>query len=318
MEQTVLDVGAQRFTHGAVTMKLLGGFDQNVYECRQEDGHSFILKFLDATKYRKASIIRELTWMAYLAEHGVNVTASIRSLEGLLIEEIAHEGKTYYAIAFAKAPGAPLTNLESNYAVVEQWGRDLGRMHKLGKQDSAELIHRMAFPQWNQHVIVTDEFPSAAGEAVLTKWKQYMDKLDELPQDEDGYGIVHHDLHHHNFHVHNDERIYFDFGDTCYHWFAYDIAISIYHSVQTVPEQRRAEFTARFFNSFMTGYLKENELSEQWIQEIPFFINYRHLYSFVYFSKFVDWSDMDERTRTYLSKMKADIETGKSVVQLSI
>lgn len=75
---------------------------------------------------------------------------------------------------------------------------------------------------------------------------------------------------------------------------------------------------ARFFDSFLSGYLQENTLSEDWIERIPFFIDFRNIYSFVYFSKFVNWNEMDERTRKYLLAMKADIEEGKSVVKLFI
>ena len=163
------------------------------------------MKFLDASKYRKASIIRELTWMAHLAEQGLNMAVSIRSAQDLLIEEVTHDSKRYHVIAFTKAPGSPLTDVTSDFAIIKQWGRGMGRMHKLGKKDAtvSSLVHRMAFPQWNDHVIFTDAFPEAAGEIVHTQWKQYLQELESLPQDEEGYGIVHNDLHHHNFHVHN-------------------------------------------------------------------------------------------------------------------
>ena len=75
---------------------------------------------------------------------------------------------------------------------------------------------------------------------------------------------------------------------------------------------------ARFFDLFLSGYLQENTLSEEWIQRIPLFIDFRNIYSYVYFAKFVNWNEMDERTRKYLLAMKADIEAGKSVVKLSI
>ncbi|ETT59921.1 phosphotransferase [Paenibacillus sp. FSL H8-0457] len=320
MEQAVLDQGAERFGRGSYSLKLLGGFDQNVFEYNGEDGRSFIMKFLDASKYRKASIIRELTWMAYLAEQGLNMAVSIRSAQDLLIEEVTHDSKRYHVVAFTKAPGSPLTDVTSDFAIIKQWGRGMGRMHKLGKKDAtaSSLVHRMAFPQWNDHVIFTDAFPEAAGVRVHTQWKQYLKELESLPQNEEGYGIVHNDLHHHNFHVHNGEIIFFDFGDVSYHWFAYDIAIAIYHAVQTVSENRKAEFVARFLDSFLSGYLQENTLSEEWIQRIPLFIDFRNIYSYVYFAKFVNWNEMDERTRKYLLAMKADIEAGKSVVKLSI
>lgn len=318
MEQAVLDQGAGKFGKGAYSLKLLGGFDQSVFEYAGEDGSRFVLKFLDAAKYPKAAIIRELTWMAHLARHGLRITESVTSREGLLIEEVAHHGQLFYVVAFTIAPGQPLTDLESDAAVIERWGRGLGKMHALGKHDSAALLHRMGFAQWDSHPIFTDEFPAAAGEKVHIRWKEYLKVLASLPQDPQSYGIVHNDLHHRNFHVHDGDIVFFDFGDIGYHWYAYDIAISIYHAVQTVPGPRKAEFAARFCDALLTGYLQEHPLSNDWIKRIPFFIDFRNVYSFVYFSKYVDWHELDERTRKYLAGMKADIEAGTPVVHLPI
>lgn len=318
MEQAILDQGAQKFGRGSYSLQSLGGFSENVYEYIGEDGHRFIMKFLDASKYNKASVIRELTWMAYLAENGLHIAGSIKSRDGLLIEEVSHGTKHYYVIALAKASGKPLTDLESGFDVIEQWGRGMGKMHALGKSNPNSLVHRMSFPQWNEGLIFTGTFPEAAGEKVHVRWNEYMSILESFPKDRDSYGIIHNDLHHNNFHVNHGEIIFFDFGDAGYHWFAYDIAIAIYHAVQTIPKERKAEFSIRFIDSFMNGYLKENTLSEDWIKRIPFFMDYRNTYSFIYFSKFVNESEMDERTKNYLLKMKADIEEGTPVAKLFI
>lgn len=316
MKQAILDQGAKKFGRGSYSLQLLGGFDQNVFEYIDEDDHRFIMKFLDAAKCNKASLIRELSWMAYLSENGLNITESIRSNDGLLIEEVSDETNSYHVIAFAKAPGSSPTDLELDFSLIERWGRDMGKMHALGKSNPTSLVHRMAFPHWNNSLLFTSEFPEAAGEKVHAKWKEYLSILSSLPQDQESYGIVHNDLHHNNFHVHNNEIIYFDFGDAGYNWFAYDIAISIYHAVQTVPNDRKSDFAAKFSDSFMTGYLKENTLSEEWIELIPFFLEYRNAYSFLYFSKFVDLDHVNERTQNYLLKMKAEIESSMPLANL--
>ena len=72
--------------------------------------------------------------MAYLAEQGLNMAVSIRSTQDLLIEEVIHDSKRYHVIAFTKAPGGPLTDVTSDFAIIKQWGRGMGRMHKLGKK----------------------------------------------------------------------------------------------------------------------------------------------------------------------------------------
>ena len=148
---------------------------------------------------------------------------------------------------------------------------------------------------------------------VLQKWEEFAGELNKLPKDKNGYGMIHNDLHQRNFYVHNNEIILFDFGDCEYNWFIYDIAIVLYHAVQTVDEndiKGREEFAHQFIKVFLEGYLTENHLDSYWISKLSFFLNYRRIYSYMYFSKFLTKQQKsDKRVKDILIGMKKKIES---------
>lgn len=54
-----------------------------------------------------------------------------------------------------------------------------------------------------------------------------------------------------------------DFGDSEFHWFAYDIAIAVYHASQTIKDRAgRDRFASIFFNSFIEGYVMGNSVND--------------------------------------------------------
>nr|WP_245630323.1 phosphotransferase [Amphibacillus sediminis] len=124
---------------------------------------------------------------------------------------------------------------------------------------------------------------------VVQKWEEFVGELNKLPKDKNGYGLIHNDLHQGNFYVHNDEIIVFDFGDCEYNWFIYDIAIVLYHAVQSIDENEnkaREKFAQLFIKAFLEGYLTENNLSSFWLAKLSFFLNYRGIYSYITFPNF--------------------------------
>ncbi|GIN86255.1 hypothetical protein J6TS2_26410 [Heyndrickxia sporothermodurans] len=313
MRRTILEKGAERFGVGYSALTLLGGFDQNVYGCKTKD---FVIKFLSCTKYDLESIKREIGWMDYLAKNGLNITASVLSKRNQLIEVIGDEEGTYFVIAFEQAKGRFVGDLESNFPMIKKWGKVMGRMHHLAKSYSSPFN----YPEWNDSSVFKD-FPLIAGDEVYKKWNEFIDRLQHLPKDQHCYGLIHNDLHQTNFHVDNHEMILFDFGDLELNWFGYDIAISLYHAVQTIPSSeqvRKREFTKRFFDSFLSGYQTENTLDEYWIEKIPFFLNYRQIYSYIYFSKYLNIEEADESIRKALGKMKNNIVKDLPFLEFSL
>ncbi|MFD2045529.1 phosphotransferase enzyme family protein [Ornithinibacillus salinisoli] len=312
MDNILLSKGAKRFGVKVSDLELIGGFSNNVFECKSTK-QNFILKFYLSTIYEKSSIEAEIDWISYLLMSDLHVTAPIPSQDGHLMEILPLDhGEACYVVGFEKAKGA-FIDISSphdwNTDFYYRWGKTLGRIHFLSKKykPSNPRIRRQ---DWNKGKIFIEE--NGVTDGVRQKWDMYIKELEQLPKGENAYGMIHNDLHHKNFYIDNSKIILFDFGDCEYNWFVYDIAIVIYHALQTMNGngiQQRREFARLFMNSFIEGYHTENQLCVEWINKLPFFLNYRQLYSYMYFSKFLTQEQKNnKKINQILHSMKHKIE----------
>lgn len=312
MVKDFISKGVMRFGVNESELKLLGGFSNNVFKCNK-NGESIILKFYPSSLYRKDSIIAELDWINYLFSSGVQVTRPILSINEQYIETINVDEKECYVLAFEKAKGSFVNvNDKETWSTdfFTIWGKTLGKIHRFSKKYSPK-DKKVKRQDWNKGLLFSENF-SEVDEVVIQKWEKYLNELTKIPKDKNSYGMIHNDLHHRNFYVHNNEIILFDFGDCEYNWFIYDIAIVIYHAVQTVDEndiKRREVFAHQFIKAFLEGYLTENNLDSYWLSKLTFFLNYRRIYSYMYFSKFLSEQQKSvKRAKNILNSMKDKIE----------
>ncbi|RSK57910.1 MULTISPECIES: phosphotransferase enzyme family protein [Bacillus] len=174
--------------------------------------------------------------------------------------------------------------------------------------------------EWNEGRVFSG-FPESAGQHVYDKWISFINELQQLPKDKDLYGLIHNDLHQKNFYINGDKIILFDFGDCEHNWFVYDIAISLYHAIQLIPEtekERREKFALNFLDAFLTGYNQENNLDKSWLSRLQFFLNYRQVYSFVYLSKFLNIEEYNLNVKAVLARMRGRIENDIPYIELNI
>ena len=97
------------------------------------------------------------------------------------------------------------------------------------------------------------------------KYDQLLAELHTLPQDADSYGLIHFDFNDGNFTVDydNGDITVFDFDDSCYFWFMFDLACAWEGGIgrttfRTLPERRA--FMDRYMEQVMAGYSRENIL----------------------------------------------------------
>lgn len=319
IDEKLLSFGARRYGMHSSDLKLVGGFSENVFEC--DNGRdNFILKFYLSSTYEKSAIELELDWILYLHQSGMNVTAPIASSHGNLLEVVEMSNKEQcWIIAFEKAKGKFVNvsdKREWNTNTFYIWGKTLGKIHSLSKQYEPKTYKR----SWNSESLFLEE--NDVSEEIKCKWNKYINELEKLPKDENSYGMIHHDLHHKNFYLYGQDIILFDFGDCVYHWFVYDIAIVLYHALQTVSDdnvREREDFAIVFLRSFLNGYTRENQLDPQWLLKIPFFLTFRQIYSYMYFSKYLSEEQRNnDKTREILNNMKAKIENDIPFIDLQI
>jgi Ser/Thr protein kinase RdoA (MazF antagonist) len=189
-----------------------------------------------------------------------------------------------------------------------KWGETMGRMHSLAK--SFDLNGENDGKQWNGNETFS-QTTSTVSIDVEMRWNRFYNELSQFLRDRESYGLIHNDLHQENFYMHNGKLILFDFGDCEYNWFAYDIAISLYHAIQSVKsdkEEERREFAYRFTEAFIKGYMSQNALDNFWIIKIPYLLDFRQVFSYIYIVNHLDITNLANSQKQVLDRMKYKIE----------
>ena len=313
MDKILLSKGAMKFEVDISELQLVGGFSNNVFEYNG-DGENLILKFYLSSKYKKDSIRAELDWIRFLHQSGINVTAPLYSVDGNYLEIIQVDNKEEcYVLAFEKAKGNFISVSDSgswNKDFFYNWGKTLGKIHYLSKKYKP-LDESIKKQDWNEGLLFTETFEDV-NDVIVEKWGQFIKEIKSLPKNINCYGMIHNDLHQKNFYIYNKEIVLFDFGDCEYNWFVYDIAIVLYHAVQTIDEndlQGRRDFAIQFIQSFLQGYLQKNNLDSYWLSKLPFFLDYRQIFSYIYFLRFLNEEQKsNEKVKDILNGMRSRIE----------
>ncbi|WP_255357917.1 phosphotransferase enzyme family protein [Geomicrobium sp. JCM 19037] len=278
----------------------MGGFHNNVFLSRQND---IVLKFFKKDSEDVDALRRQAHVMEIVREEGVRTPKPIRSMNGMTVETVEH----LYVMATEFVLGEPLEGFEQKPLQIQQFGRVLGRLHEIAKRHTKVF---QSYPLAWDHDISHRQFTIGIDQEIQQKWQSYMEKLQNLPKDATVYGLVHHDLHHENVLICDGGMTVLDFGDLRLSWFAYDVAIPIYHA--TEQGQFRGGIDAstyrQFFKPhFIKGYRMETHMSEDVEQWIDFFLSYRRIYSYLYFYDVLTPEQLTPSTKQALAKMKENI-----------
>jgi amicoumacin kinase len=319
----VIAAGAALFGLTTADLRLLGGMEGAAYEFSR-DGRPFVLKIAPTPTEQVAKLDAEYRFVRYLAANGVRLSEPVDSVAGALVEtadEETGDGKFVWAVTCAtKAVGRHPTNRDAsdlaNPALVREWGRVLGQMHRLTRSYPRDP----AVGDWRgEYEFMVGRCPD---EEVLARWRAMHEYLAELPTPADAFGLVHNDLHQWNYTVSGPadrpEITAFDFDCVNYHWFATEIGLAVFHTLWEGPRQTgssRGQYAHWFLDELLAGYARENTLTDYWVAQVPRFVEYRRL---LLFSVFADeWGKSDNAwRREQVATWRREIVAGEPVVDL--
>ena len=310
-ERDVLDSTARLF---GTAKEHLGKFDDyegcaNLVYQYERDGQPLILR-ITCRPDRTMELIRaELHFVEYLAEGGVRVARPISSENGNLLEVIHAADMPFIAVSFTRGRGMRVPDNGYRYrddAPIEEyfqnWGQVLGQMHRLAKtyQPPSESVSRPEWHTWEYY----KGFPYGERLPVIAqKYDQLIAELNALPKDVDSYGLIHNDFNDGNFTVdyNNGDITVFDFDDSCYFWFMYDLACAWEGGIGRTmfsPLKDRREFMDHYMEQVMLGYTRENSLSDEWLARLPLFLRLIQMQELMYYAQYLD--DPDEEVQAGL------------------
>ncbi|EDL65195.1 phosphotransferase enzyme family protein [Bacillus sp. SG-1] len=318
--EDILRRAAEFYGGDSSNAKKLGDFENYVYEIHKGNT-PYILRLTHSSHRNKEQVEAELEWVNYLHSQGVNVSLVSHSNEGNLVEEIPAGGSAFYVCLFDKAPGVPVSVKSDmmNPLLYEEWGRTIGKMHRVTKNYKQAHIAR---EHWYEDDLLKNmsSYLPKEDAGIALEGKELMGKLLSLPTEKDEYGLIHSDIHSGNFFCHEGEIHVFDFDDSSYHWFASDIAIPLYYStwakVGSKSLQERSVFGEEFLTHFLKGYFRENTLEEVWIKRIPLFLKLRDIILYSVFHKKFDMSHLSEWEEGAVKGIKARLLQDEPMVSV--
>jgi amicoumacin kinase len=309
----IINDACNRFGISAHQLSLLDGFENFVYAYERQD-RPYILRVSHSLHRSYNATCGEIEWINYLSDHGVAAARAVPSLNGELVEMIpVSDGSHFNVVSLEKAPGHPPTQKDRSDALVIQTGRLVGQMNRLARDfnPSSETCRR---PHWFKYLDgYAEKWLPEGNQKIIGLFNQLVADLRQQPTGLDTYGLVHQDVHDGNYFVDDHGRItLFDFDDCVYSWFAFDIAMVVFYA--TPIEDRRTpaanEKMKRFWGLFMDGYVRENTLAKQALQDIPRFLKLREmdLYIAIHRSFTPQEMEIDPFVRRYMHGRRQLIE----------
>ncbi len=298
----------------------ISGVVNNVYRYPAQNGHpSRIVRLTHENWRNKKESFAELHFMNYLFENGVSVPQILPSKAGKWIENVRGG---YHASMFTEALGRIPTEEDWNQKMFRNWGSIVGQMHLLTQ--SYIPPHDVKRREWKQENWM-DMMKHLPSEEIIVRKKanELLSWLETLPKDKKNYGLIHCDLHAHNMFVTKDGEITaFDFDDSCYHWFAFDIAIIIYSVIvrcnrQTQKNDTLENHLAWFLESFLKGYQEMNTIDPWWLKVMPKFLKYIRVLYYNVFHQRHNWKVLDGEQNLRWIRMKAEIEADEPLTNYS-
>jgi Ser/Thr protein kinase RdoA (MazF antagonist) len=271
-----------------------------------KSGKTYYLRLTPGAQRTKAQIEAELDFIAYLNRAGASVSQPVRSINGRLIEETKVSERLYFASVFEEAEGERFrydsANPDKEHFRLR--GKILGQIHML----SRGYVPSGSFPRfkWNEDRLLTgiNRFLPETETVVWREFLKLKEILEHYPQSDENFGLIHGDFGETNYRFLNDKMTVFDFDDCCYHWFLYDVAVSVY------PHGWRRE-GRQLLDWLLEGYAEKMPLAVK-LSDVTMFCQWRLIYMFLVYARKWGFENLSDEQKNWFAGKRENIARGYS------
>jgi Ser/Thr protein kinase RdoA (MazF antagonist) len=232
----------------------------------RQGGVSRFLRFAHESERTRSEIDAELRFVLHCASAGVAVARPLPSSTGRLIEDVTTDAGIFHAVVFEKAAGKPLVAEELEESVVRAWGAAVARIHVVSQTLTSEVA--LARRSWETDVENTRRLLASEASEIRNAFEANVRRLDSLPTDPSGFGLIHFDLATDNVFRNGDQICAIDFDDAARYWYAADIAFALDWSGDEEPLER----IAQRLRWLVAGYRLERPMDADWLDHVPDFV----------------------------------------------
>ncbi len=323
MEQltdAVISVGATRFGVSSAQLTPCYSSMNGVYEY-EKSGTPCILRFTPLA-HRTVNLVRaEIAWLYDLARRGVPVSPPIPSILGHFVEVVP---AGFSVTAFLKAPGQSVTYPDClhDHDLYYHWGQTLGQLH------AASVSYELTLPAirrnaWHENFYLRHvrEFVPDYDDPVYSRLPDIIARLGRLPRQRGVFGLIHGDVHVGNVQRDGATITLFDFDEAQYGWFLDDIVTPMYYLLYVYGGQEgralRQSQSQRFLGNFLPGYQEAFWFDDQWLINIPLFLQLREVIVYIGMCKnHPGLANLNQWGLDFMAEARLRMEQGEPIVNL--
>jgi Ser/Thr protein kinase RdoA (MazF antagonist) len=329
IKREIVEQGARLYGVDSRALQPLGGMDGVVYGGRQ-GGRGFVLKFVPVAAPDLPVVQERWAFAAYLAQNGVRVARPEPSLAGNLIEFLpdgdapAGTERQWAVTRAVRAVGRHPDfrgDASRKDALIEVWGRTLGRMHALSLSYEGGAALPGALDECDSFIVWCAR--ACHDPEMDARWRALRGWMETLPQEHEVYGVVHNDFHTQNMLVTypggRPSLTVIDFDVCVRHWYAADIAVSLFPAtwdwIPVPAGMERPAFVRHFWERFAAGYQRENPLDPEWVALLPQFLRAHQMLLYVVFTD--EWRGGNLWQQGLLARWRREIVEDAPVVDIT-
>lgn len=269
-----------------------------------QSGRRRYLRLTSSNHRTKEQLLAELDFIAHLRRGGLRAVSPVPSATGLLVEEIAQPHTFTFATVFEEAGGESFRydSATAREAHFKDRGKHLGLLHRLSKEYLPPRgLRRFA---WDEDKLLAEAslFLPESEVVVRRAYEELRGRLCDYPKSQETYGLIHGDFGETNYRYEDSQLNIFDFDDSCYHWFLYDLAVTIY------PHGWRPE-GLRLLDSLLEGYAEHITLRVT-LEEITMFCQWRLVYMFLAYARKLGFERLSAQQSEWFERKRKNIARG--------
>ncbi|WP_138496001.1 phosphotransferase enzyme family protein [Paenibacillus pinistramenti] len=264
----------QNWEHDEGTLMFWRASSNFVYafENKQE---KYFLRFSYDQENSFEQITAELEFMKYLKSNHYPCVSPILSVNEKYIETVQNSERTYFAVVFSSAKGITL-NENITEVQCEDWGRSLAFLHQLSRVYEPVSTKRFNWQDILRKIdAMLQAFPDE--KEAIEELGKLIERLQSFPISKSNYGLIHYDFQLDNIFYEEKNRSFsvIDFDDAVYSWYAHDIVTALDDFLG--DDMNLENFQVK---SFLKGYSSVIPLSDEDINQFPYFQRFMKLYRF--------------------------------------
>lgn len=262
--------------------------------------------------------VEEVRYTEFLLNEGIEVSPSITSLNGNIVEKITLTEKEVLVVLYKAAPGQHLPRNQWNADVLNELGRQIGRLHRVSKKfEQTYPIQHINHWYDNEEYDFLSYIPEEE-RAIRMIAEKVLTSIKNLPTTYADYGLLHGDLWLENIVVDQDCKMtMIDFQDCEQHFYIFDLAVPIYSAMEYsfAGGGDIVEYGKKITKAIIEGYEEENDLSAEMVEKLPLFIKLKEIFEYSLMHMYWDKEKLTEEQMRIMNHFRMRIERNHSMLE---